>query len=160
MITQELVRHLFNYKDGILTWKNPTSKKFKPGDVAGWINNLGYTRVKINRKKYLIHRLIYLYHHGNLPKYIDHIDGDPLNNKVENLRECTLSQNIHNSKLCKINTSGAKGVSWNKRKQKWMVYLGLGCKRKHIGYFDDFELAELVAIEAREKYHRGFARHV
>lgn len=159
MITQELVRYLFNYENGILTWKNPTSKKFKPGNVAGKMDK-DYSRVKVNRRMYLIHRLVYLYHHGNLPKYIDHIDGNPLNNKIENLRECTLSQNVHNSKLCKINTSGVKGVSWNKRNKKWVVCINSQNKRKHIGYFDDFELAELVAIEVREKYHRGFARHV
>lgn len=160
MITQELVRHLFNYEGGILTWKNPTSPRFKPGDVAGTVNCDGYSHVMINRKIYKSHRLIYLYHYGNLPDYLDHIDGNRSNNKVENLRECTTSQNNCNAGLSNKNTSGAKGVSWHKHNKKWQVQIKLNKKLKHIGYFDDFELAELVAIEARNKYYKEFARHV
>jgi hypothetical protein len=158
MITQELVRELFDYCDGVLYWKTSRGKS-KAGKVAGKINSKGYHAVGVNKKLYLAHRLIYLYHHGILPKYIDHVDGNKLNNTIENLRECTLAQNSANSKAQKNNTSGAKGVFWIKRIKSWQVSLSVNGKRKHIGNFKDFELAELVAIEAREKYHKDFARH-
>ena len=159
MITQRLVKHLFDYVDGELRRRNPTGTRHKSDSVAGSINNRGYVHVKINRKKYLAHRLIYLYHHGTMPDFIDHIDGNKLNNRIENLRECTKSQNGFNMRMNSNNTSGVKGVSWNEQRQKWVVHLRLNHKQKYFGGFKDFELAELVAIEARNKYHKEFARH-
>lgn len=156
MITQELVKHLFDYENGILTWKNPMIHPSRKGCVVGSKNSRGCLIVQINSKMYLVHRLIYLYHHGNLPKYVDHIDRDPLNNKIENLRECTLSQNNCNQK----SRNRHKNVYWNKRDKKWTVYITINKKMKHIGGFDDFELAKLVAVEARNKYYKEFARHV
>jgi hypothetical protein len=67
---------------------------------------------------------------------------------------------MSNRKLFKNNTSGCKGVYWNKRNRKWQVSVGVSKKQKHIGYFDDLELAELVALEARDKYHGNFAKHL
>ena len=96
---------------------------------------------------------------GYLPKFIDHIDCNPSNNKIENLREATFSQNQHNTKKRITNTSGVKNVHWYKPLKKWMVYIMINKKRKHLGYFNNIELAELVAQEARNKYHGKYARH-
>jgi hypothetical protein len=63
-----------------------------------------------------------------------------------------------NTGLAKNNTSGVKGVTWKADKHKWRVRIGVNGKRIHIGDFADFELAELVAFEARAKYHGQFAR--
>ena len=131
----------------------------KKNDFAGKKRKDGYIDIKINGKIYLAHRLIFLYHHGYLPKYIDHIDGNQLNNKVENLREATQQENCKNSKISKANTSGVKNVSFNKKSKKWQVSLSIDKKLKHIGFYDDLELAEFVAIEARNKYYKEFARH-
>jgi len=65
--------------------------------------------------------LIFLYHHGYLPKFVDHIDGNKKNNRIENLREATKSQNAMNQKVSTRNTSGIKGVMWHKRDKKWFV---------------------------------------
>lgn len=156
---QSKVKFLFDYLDGKLYWKNPTRITMKSGTIAGCVNKYGYLQVGINKKYYRVHQLIYLYHHGHIPKMIDHIDGDKLNNKIENLRECDTSTNSVNMRLHPTNTSGTKNVSWSKNKNKWRVCLQVNCKYKHIGYFGDIELAELVASEAREKYHGRFARH-
>ncbi len=81
-----------------------------------------------------------------------------MDNRIENLRLATASQNMMNRKKFKNNRSGVTGVSWHKKSERWFVYIDANKKRKNIGYFDDFELAELVAIEARDLYHGKFAR--
>lgn len=158
MITQELVRHLFDYEDGQLYWKN-CSKKTLNGTKAGYLNNTGYLRVKIGTTGYLVHRLIYLRHHGCLPKILDHINGNPLDNRIENLREASKYENQYNAKVRTDNSSGIKGIGWHKTKQKWMVRIRINGVRKNLGCFTDLELAELVILEARDKYHKEFARN-
>jgi hypothetical protein len=158
MITQELVRELFNYVDGKIYWRIK-KQKVTLGKEAGTLNSGGYKFCGINGKLYLVHRIIYLFHHGVLPEILDHINGDPLDNRIENLRPATHSQNLYNSKLRKDNTSGVKGVSWHKQSQKWMVRIRIGTFRKSLGLFDDLELAKLVSIEAQNKYYKEFARH-
>ena len=107
-------------------------------------------------KQWLTHRLVYIMHKGRAPKYIDHIDGDKQNNRIENLRSCTIQNNAHNQKLHSKNTTGVKGVT--QLGKKFRVKLWVNYKQYHLGIFDDLELAELVSIEARNKYHGHFAR--
>jgi hypothetical protein len=152
IITKELLNKLFEYKDGELFRKS--------GKKAGCINKVrGYKSININGKSYTNHRLIFLMHNNYLPKYLDHIDNNRLNNKIENLREATRSQNQHNRKLNTNNKSGAKNVSWNQHNLSWRVRINFNKKLKFIGYYADIELAKLAAIEAREKYHGTFANH-
>jgi hypothetical protein len=158
-ITQDYVKQLFEYRDGNLYWKVKPRQNVKIGAKAGTLNNIGYFLTKINNKNYLNHRLIFLMHHGYLPKYLDHIDGSPSNNKLENLRPATFFENNWNAKLSKKNTSGVKGVNWHKDMKKWQIRIKTNGKRKSFGLYDDLELAELVAQEARTKYHGAFANH-
>jgi len=158
-ITKEILNFLFEYKDGDLYWKFSLSCKSPKGTIAGCIKHDRYRRIGINKKPYLAHRLIFMMHHGYLPEVVDHIDGNRLNNRIENLREATQSQNCQNQKIQKNNTSGYKNVTWNKRKRKWRVALKANKKHIEIGYFKDLELAGLVAQEARNKYHKQFASH-
>ena len=106
-----------------------------------------------------MHRLIFLFHYGYLPKIIDHIDGNPLNNDIKNLRESTHIENCQNAKKRTTNTSGCKNVSWHKPANKWAVRLSINQKKVFFGLFEDIELADLVAHEARDLYHGKFARH-
>lgn len=152
MIIQNLLNKIFVYKNGVLFWK----KNQKP------ITNIeptGYIRVGFNKKQYKVHRLIFLMHHGYLPEFLDHIDGNKLNNKIENLRPASKLQNNQNRMLQKNNKSGAKGVAWCKATNKWRVQINVNKEKKYFGVYKDLELAELVAIEARNKYHNNFARH-
>jgi hypothetical protein len=98
-------------------------------------------------------------HYGFLPKYIDHIDGNPLNNRIENLRPCTASENLCNAKTRKNNVSGTKGVSWFKPKQKWRARVSFNKKEYHIGYFDSQKAAEVAVTLARKNIHQKFARN-
>ena len=162
MITQERLHELFDYReDGVLIWKKCTSFRTRIGDVAGGINPDGYRHLKIDEKNYRIHRLIFLYHHGYLTPGmdIDHIDGDKTNNRIENLRQVTKTQNQQNSKMRSTNTSGVKGVSWFNASGKWKAQLLVEKRLIYLGLHDTIEEAEKVIKEAREKYHGEYSRH-
>lgn len=160
-MTRDEALKVFEYRDGRLYWREPTNPKRTPvGSVAGTIGKLGYIHIQYQRRIYKAHRLVYLMFNGHMPKMLDHIDGDRLNNRIENLRLATPLQNAQNARKRTDNTSGVKNVSYHKRIKKWSVSLSVNRKIRHFGYFDDLELAELVALSAREKYHGAFARHV
>ena len=95
--------------------------------------------------------------HGYVPRIIDHVDGNPLNNKIENLRPATISQNSMNAKIYCTNKSGVKNVNWNKNSKKWEVKLQVNGKRQNFGAFADLELATAVAKAIRNKYYKEFA---
>jgi len=136
---------------------------------SGWkaTNASGYQRwnvqVSYNDKKntLLCSRIIFLLHNGYLTegKEIDHVDGNSLNNKKNNLRELTRDQNQHNAKLQKKNKSGVKGVSWDAKSKKWRVIITANKKRYNFGLYEKLEDAIKVAIEARKKLHGEFGRY-
>lgn len=147
---------LFEYRDGHLYWKQARGR-VTVGTRAGTINSVGYYITTVDGKKCLNHRIIYTMHHGVVPEYIDHINRNKLDNRIENLRSCTQSENMYNQTLAKHNTSGARNVSWSKLHNKWVVHIAVNKRQTHLGLYDDFELAELVAIEARNKYYGAFS---
>ena len=157
MVTQERLKEVFEYKDGGLYWKFKKASNIVVGTQAGTVWKNRYRQILLDRKLYLEHRLVFLYHHGYLPKIIDHIDGNGLNNSIGNLREATCAQNLRNSRKGKGNTSGHKGVVWDKDRNKWRVQLNVSGSTKNFGRYEDFELACLVADEARDKYHDEFS---
>ena len=158
-ITKDLLHELFEYKDGVLYWKNSrANNKIKKGDVAGNVKNNGYLYISINNKLYRGHRLIFLMHYGYFPKYIDHIDNNRLNNRIENLRPATASENQHNSKISSHNTSGVKGVSWCIREKKWRAGVMCGGITKYSGRFSSLEKAIEVIKNVRKQLHGEFAR--
>ncbi len=163
MLDQNMALQLFEYKDGKLYCKTKTSNKsnkFKIGDQVGSLTWSNYLRTKINYKSYFVHKIIFLMHHGYIPQIVDHIDGNTLNNKIENLRAANLSQNQFNRGIDKRNTSGFKNVSWCKRTKTWQVSICVHKKKIGLGRFKDLELADLVAQEARDKYHKEFVRKI
>ncbi len=159
MITQQQVLDLFEYREGALFYRQRPSQNTLVGNRAGYVDKNGYRKMSIKNKRYQEHRIIFLMHHGYLPDTIDHIDGNPANNRIENLREATQQQNCYNSSTHGRNTSGHRGVSWSKVLGKWQTYVNANKKRKFLGYFEDLELAALVASEARTLYHGNFAKH-
>jgi len=158
MITQQQALDTFEYREGKLYWKYVKSIRIKAGEEAGRTDGQGYRTVRFNYKMYRTHHLIYLMFHGVLPKIIDHINGNRLDNRIENLRIATESQNNCNKVRQINNTSGSKNVKWHERIKKYEVSVQINKERKYIGVFEDLELADLVAQMAREKYHGQFAR--
>jgi hypothetical protein len=157
IITKNYLHELFEYREGKLYWKVDRTNKTKAGMLVGSFGE--YNTVCLNRKKIGVHRIIFMMFHGYMPDYIDHIDRNTLNNKIENLRPATNTTNQYNAKISKNNTSGYKNVSWDKACNKWKVALRADKKSVLIGHFGDLDLAGLVAKEARIKYHGEFARH-
>jgi len=104
-ITAESLHHRFEYVDGVLYWKNPAIKsKMKPGDKAGRSVKQGYLQTCCQGKRLLNHQIIFKMFHGYIPDELDHIDRNVLNNKIENLRAVTRSENLKNrrrwAKMC------------------------------------------------------------
>ena len=163
MLTQDYIKNLFYYKDGSLYWKNDSwNKKIKDkaAGCAGGYNPYRYMQTRIKGVLYKNHRLIYLYHYGVMPPLIDHINGNTLDNRIENLRAATVHENGYNSKIASNNTSGSKGVVWSKKSNKWFVRVSHNKKRITVGYFEDLSDAQSAAQNAREKFNGEFARHV
>ena len=169
-LTQEEAHRLFEYRDGMLFWKVRPLSDFKTiGRCVQWNERYGhkqvgscagkYVNVAINKIRYQAHRIIFLMHYGYQPTIVDHINRKTQDNRIENLRAATFTENLRNAKAPKTNTSGYKNVVWHKQRCKWNVRLTINHKNKSFGLYDDIELANLVAHEARNKYFGSFARH-
>jgi hypothetical protein len=91
--------------------------------------------------------------------YVDHINGNGLDNRKKNLRICTNAENIRNSKMRKSNKSGVKGIYWLARANCWHATIKFNYKSRHVGYFKDIEQAKKAIMDARVKYHGEFANH-
>jgi hypothetical protein len=159
MITKEFLSELFEYKDNQLYWKVDRIANRLKGKPAGCLDGRGYLQTKIKNVLYKNHRLIFMMQHGYVPGIIDHVDGNPLNNKIANLRPATISQNAMNAKVYCTNKSGVQNVSWHKKAKKWEVKLQIKGKRIHFGAFEDIELAVAVAKAIRNKHYKEFAGH-
>lgn len=133
-LTQEAVQRMFDYKEGKLFWKVRPCNKAKIGCEAGMNGNNGYRMIVINGVKYLTHRLIYLYHCGYFPeKWIDHINRNRMDNRIENLREVSPTCNLRNAGNRKDNKSGIKGVSFIKNRNLWLACIQVSGKTIHLG---------------------------
>ena len=152
--TQQELLSLFDYRDGVLYWKIPGPKRNTIKRAGHLDASSGYDYVRVNKKLRRVHRLIWCMFHGYEPSEIDHINRNRADNRIENLREVSRTQNNYNHPMRTDNTSGVRGVSWNKIKNKWRVYINVEKQRLELGHFKDFDLACLVAEEARDKYHR------
>jgi hypothetical protein len=151
-----------HFIDGKPYWKNNKIKS-KIGALAGSINNCGYRILHscYNNQSRVIsaHRMHWYIIHKRVPiGWIDHINGVRDDNRIENLRECTPSQNSRNRQLGKDNTSGFTGVSFNEKKQQWEAQIILFNSRKHLGSFTTKEEAIQARLEGENKYwrHDGF----
>jgi hypothetical protein len=156
IIDIELLHKSFEYRDGYLYWKVKNSPVINIGDQAGWKTH-EYMRNTINGKMIYQHRIIFAMHHGYFPDCIDHIDGDKSNNKIENLRASTKSQNGMNRKAPVNNTSGTKNIYKDRRKNRWFVKVVENGIQHHGGYFYDFSEAQIAAEKLRSKVHSGFS---
>jgi hypothetical protein len=106
-------------------------------------------------KHVYLHRMI-MGSPGNL--FVDHINGNTLDNRRENLRICTCAENIRNQKRNITNTSGYKGVSWNKQLGKWVAFICVNYKNKNLGSFATAKQAYEAYCAASAKYHGEFGR--
>lgn len=138
-MTQNELKELFEYKDGSLIWKISRGNRAKIGSVAGsYDNSTKYRQVRLNKKKFYIHRLIWIYHYGEIENIyqVDHKDRNRLNNNIENLRLLTEKQNKTN----------VTGVGAYKVGKKYMSLIGIDGRSKYLGIFKNKE-------DAKNKYN-------
>lgn len=155
MLTQERVKELFEYRDGELYWREGLywQRARLAGKRAGTTTpcEWGYYAVHVDRKMYKLHRLIFMYHHGYFPEEVDHIDQDPSNNRIENLRAATRFDNAVNRKFKKHNgkkVSKYRGVTWiDDGSGGWVARVCREGKRHYCGYYQNEE----DAARARDK---------
>lgn len=157
---EDLKRHFDCDPDaGTVLWKKPTHHLIKAGDVAGTVEKRGYRIIHFKKKAIKAHRLIWAFSHGYFPDgEIDHIDGNPSNNKISNLRVVDRSKNQMNQGLQKNNKSGIKGVHFCNGKGKWVAKINCDKNRLHLGCFDSIEEAAEKRFEAEKVFHGQYAR--
>lgn len=159
LITQARLRHLLVYdpETGIFT-----SRCFrgglKPGDVVGSPHGGGYLQFMVDGHMQLAHRMAWLYVHGDLPDYIDHVNGLRKDNRIQNLRKCDAAENVHNGKAHRDGSSGVKGVSQATSGNGW--YGEIMCRgSRHRKRFTDKDDAEKWVRDKRQELHREFSNH-
>lgn len=146
----------YNPETGSITWKN--KGKRLDGKEIGFKNEKGYIRVECEGTRLRAHRIAwYLYYGEEPPEQIDHINGCTSDNRICNLRLANQAQNCWNTSLSKANSSGVKGISFCKRKKKWLGRVGANRKVYRLGYYRKYEDAVLAVINARKKLHGEFA---
>lgn len=108
-----------------------------------------------------IHKVVWQIHFGEIPqgKIIDHIDGNPWNNSVSNLRIADAFENAWNARKSVRNTSGVKGVYFSTAHKKWVAEITKRKKRLLVGMFDSLESASVAVVSARQALHQEFAKH-
>lgn len=160
-ITVETVRELLQYDPltGEMTWRISKASFIKPGAIAGTSTKKGYRTITINYRIYGVHRLAWLMMTGSWPEHeIDHINGDPGDNRWINLRHATRSQNGMNTRCHIDNACGLKGVNWHKSNRRWRAAIKIDGRIKHLGLFDDKEAAHAAYQKAAEHAFGSFAK--
>jgi len=146
--SQDELRSYFDY--------NSDKGKFllRPREVG--FKNKNYAYVSINGVTFLEHRLVWVYHNGPIPDdmVIDHINGIYDDNRIENLRMITQSENMRNQKLHRDSRSGATGVVWHPRDRLWNAQITINKRKISLGYYKNFD--EAVAARKRADKLYGF----
>lgn len=171
-LTREFVLERLHYDpgSGVFTWRrrpghdhqtNVWNAKYI-GRSAGSVAANGYVDISFlvgNRRiRAAGHRLAWLYVYGVHPSaFIDHIDGDKTNNRIENLREATAAQNAWNTGARSWSKSGVKGVSWDKSRGKWFASIFVNRKQIALGRYDAIEDAARAYEAAALRFHGEFA---
>lgn len=154
MLTQERLKELLHYDQdtGVFTWLISPRNNVFIGSVAGRTDRKGYIRISYQKTPYQAHWLAWLFVYNKWPdNEIDHINGNPSDNRISNLRDVTRKQNMENKKIYKNNKSGYSGVTWHSRDKKWQVRIGHYGKRISLGFFDDLSDAIAVRIKAENQ---------
>lgn len=158
--TFEQVKEILAYDPemGVLTWIRPKINQIKTGTPAGRLQNFGYRQITLLGRTYVAHRVAWLLYTGRWPRtQIDHINCDPNDNRISNLREASPSQNKANSRKNKNNTTGYKGVRLIKN-NRYRAEIMYNRKRISLGYFDTPEEGHSAYLLAAKKYFGEFAR--
>lgn len=155
------LRSLFTYDEGsgLLLNRIHRGTTARAGSEAGFKNGNGYRRVRVFGKQIYTHQIIWIMHYGALPPgEIDHIDGDPCNNRLENLRACDHASNTRNSAPRSHSRNPYKGVRRDPRTQKWTARIVHDKQAYYLGAYEAPEAAHAAYASAASRLHGEFAR--
>ena len=161
-ITHARVRQVFDYNPstGYVIWKIKPKHRagiIEVGDRAGYSHWKGYRWITLDNKGYAEHRLIWFWVTGKWPpNQIDHKDGNKANNKWDNLRLATNGQNQANTRLRKTNTTGYKGVTYNKKQKVYIAQVCINGKVTYLGSFTTPEEAYAKRCQVTQELHGEF----
>lgn len=144
---------------GDLYWKRKVGSRGFEGQKAGYFcNTHKYMQMQFEGKPYKSHRVAWLLYYGDWPKgQIDHINGNRSDNRIDNLRDVSLKENMLNKPSYKGKTSKYKGVSWRKDFNKWRALIQRDGKPENLGHFDCEREAALVYNHRAEQLFGEYA---
>lgn len=148
-------RKFFDYNPitGVIKWKVNRGSVIA-GDVAGYINQ-GYRKLSFNGEKYQAHRMAWFLHYGKFPDgSIDHINGNPQDNKIANLRDVTNKENSRNQRTPRNSTTRCIGVSWVKQRKLYQAYICVDGVDIALGRFRG--IGDAIAARSRANVKYGF----
>ena len=150
----------YNAKTGEMTWKKVLGNRTRPNAICGGnIDSKGYGRVCFDGKQYRAHRVAWALFYGEWPTLqIDHINGNRLDNRIQNLRPATNSENSRNSQISKNNTSGITGVTYHAKAKKWVAQIMVNRKNHYIGLFDSKAAAAAARQAAQVQFFQEFSK--
>lgn len=160
-LTAEEARALLNYdaETGMFSWRVRRSRACKRGWFPGAAKGQGYYVVSINNVNYAAHRVAWLHFHGRPPVgQVDHINGNPSDNRIANLREATQQQNSRNRSVHRNTSSGLKGVYAHSKNAAWCAAICVNGKQIYLGSFATKEEAGAAYNRAARAQFGEFAR--
>jgi len=165
MVSLERLKQLLSYdsETGQFTWLQSRGGTARVGTMAGSIGpaNHGYLTIKVDSRKYLVHRLAWFYIYGVWPHELDHINGNRVDNRIGNLRLATRAQNLANKFTDKsARTSIYKGVSRHKKAKSkpWVAQISVDNRNMHLGYYATAEAAHAAYVKAARQFFGEFVR--
>ena len=160
-LTQERLKEILRYdpETGEFHWRIRVKKNHRAGDLAGCSVRSEHCSIRIDGRNYRAHQLAWLYVNGEWGRpLIDHRDGDPFNNRLSNLRLATHANNAANRARLRNNTSGFKGVSFDRRRSVWMAQITKNGRRYFIGRYPTAEDAHAAYVAKARELFGEFAR--
>jgi hypothetical protein len=158
VITHERLKAVLSYDktSGVFTWKTRVSNRIHVHDNAGSIGNFGYLYIRIDGVLYRAHRLAWFYVHSVWPKnQIDHINHNPANNAISNLRDVSNAENCQNLISAKKNnqSTGLLGAYFHKQSGKYRAMIGVNGKTRSLGLFATPQEAHDAYVSAKRLLH-------
>lgn len=155
MLTQDKLQALFDYDSttGNLIRKVRTANSTRVGEVAGSVNGDGYIAISVDSKPRMAHRLVWLWHGKELPEFLDHINRDKQDNRIENLRAANRSENMHNKDTSVRSASGHRGVAWIASTKNWEARIMVDGVNYSLGKYPTAKQASIAYEQAKLEFY-------